>query len=125
MPITMVGWDVSVSAATVDLDEAQSLRRVGTELATFCVDIQRVHSGGHRDPRPYVLADPLAMAIAINKDVATDVRRLFVAIETSSELCRGQTVVDHRNVLRQTANVDVVLEASHQLFMQMLYDAVQ
>jgi purine nucleosidase len=113
------------SAATIKPDEAQSLRQVGTALATFCIDIQQTHSGGLTNARPFVIADPLAMAIAINRNVAMDTRRLFVAIETESTLCRGQTVVDHLNVLQKKANVDVVLAASHELFLQMLYDAVK
>ncbi len=125
MPITMVGWDVCVSAATINPDEAQSLRQVGTALANFCIDIQRTHGGGPTNARPFVIADPLAMAIALNRDVATDVCSLFVAIETESTLCRGQTVVDHLNVLQKQANIDVVLAASHELFLHMLYDAIQ
>ncbi len=124
MPITMVGWDVCVNAATIRPDEAQSIRQIGTALAEFCIDIQHVHGGGKLNARPFVIADPLAMAIALNRDVATDVRRLFVSIETESMLCRGQTVVDHLGVLKKAANIEVVLGASHELFLNMLYEAV-
>ncbi len=125
MPITMVGWDVCVSEATISSNEAQSIRQVGTMLAKFCIDIQQVHGGNKLHPGPFVIADPLAMAIALNREVATDIHKLFVAIETESTLCRGQTVVDHLNVLKKEATIDVVLGASHEMFMKMLYSAVE
>ena len=125
MPITMVGWDVCVSEATISSNEAQSIRQVGTTLAKFCIDIQHVHGGNNLHPGPFVIADPLAMAIALNRDVATEIRKLFVAIETESKLCRGQTVVDHLGVLKKEATIDVVLGASHEIFLKMLYAAVE
>jgi purine nucleosidase len=125
MPITMVGWDVCVNKATISLDEAQSIRQIGTTLAEFCIDIQHVHGGGKLNARPFVIADPLAMAIALNREVATDVRTLSVSIETESRLCRGQTVVDHLGVLKKEANVDVVMGASHEAFLHMLHEAVR
>jgi inosine-uridine nucleoside N-ribohydrolase len=57
--------------------------------------------------------------------VATDIRKLFVAIETESILCRGQTVVDHLSVFKKEATIDVVLGASHEMFMKMFYSAVE
>jgi purine nucleosidase len=48
-----------------------------------------------------------------------------VAIETESELCRGQTVVDHLAVTKHEPNVEVVLEASREKFLRILYDAVR
>jgi purine nucleosidase len=42
MPLKMVGLDVSRKHASFTPDEAAELRGVGTPLAEFCVDIQRV-----------------------------------------------------------------------------------
>ena len=71
------------------------------------------------------LPDPLAMAIALDPSVATKTKHLYVAIETESELCRGQTVVDHLAVTKHKPNVEVVLEASREKFLRILYDAVR
>jgi purine nucleosidase len=49
----------------------------------------------------------------------------FVAIETQSELCRGQSVVDHLQIMGYEPNAEVVMEASHEKFVQMLFDAVR
>jgi len=71
------------------------------------------------------LPDPITMAIALNPRVATETKSLYVAIETQSSLCRGQTVVDHLGVTGQPPNVAVVLAASRELFLEMLHQAVE
>lgn len=64
-------------------------------------------------------------AIALQPEVATETKSFFVAIEAQSELCRGQSVVDHFGVLGREPNAEVVLKASREMFLQMLFDAVR
>lgn len=128
MPITMVGWDASLAYATFNSDEIEKLLSVGTPLAKFCVNIQKVlnkFSVKEMNLDGFDLPDPLAMAVALDPAVATETKFLFVAIETESELCRGQTVVDHLAVTKHEPNVEVVLEASREKFLRILYDAVR
>jgi purine nucleosidase len=101
MPLTMVGWDVSRTYAVFDPNEAARLRRLGTPLAEFCVDIQKVVNEFALNVtrlEGFDLPDPMAMAVALNPAVATLVKHLHVEVETSSSLCRGQTIVDHLQV---------------------------
>jgi len=128
LSIKMVGWDVSYTHATFDPQEADRLRGIGTPVAEFCVDIQRVvnkFSVQKTTLDGFDLPDPIAMAVALDRAVATRTEPLFVAIETDSELCRGQTVVDHLPITEQEPNVAVVLEASRDRFLHILYDAVR
>jgi purine nucleosidase len=128
IPITMVGWDASLAYATFNSHEMEKLRSIGTPLAEFCVDIQKVlnkFSVEEMNLDGFDLPDPLAMAVALDPAVATMTKSLFVAIETESELCRGQTVVDHLAVTKHEPNVEVVLEASREKFLRILYDAVR
>ena len=128
MPITMVGWDVSYTYATLNEDEAARLRDVGTPLATFCVDIQAAlvkFATETSGLEGFDLPDPIAMAVAIDPSVVTKSRRLFVAVETGGAWCRGQTVVDHLGVTGRSPNVDVVVEASRDRFLEMLHEAVR
>ncbi|HUT15317.1 MAG TPA: nucleoside hydrolase [Anaerolineae bacterium] len=127
-PIKMVGWDIAHIYATLDPQETGKLRKIGTRLAEFCVDIQRVlkefvvqatHLEG------FDLPDPIAMAVALDSAVAPRTRHLFVAIETGSELCRGQTVVDHLMTTGDEPDVEVALEVSRERFLCILPDAVQ
>jgi len=128
MPLTIVGWDVSRTYAVFDPDEANRLRRVGTPLAEFCVDIQRVVNEFALNVtrlEGFDLPDPMAMAVALDPTVATATKRLYVEIETSSLACRGQTIVDHLQITGQAPNVNVVLEASRQRFLSILHQSVR
>jgi purine nucleosidase len=127
LPLKMVGWDISRSYATFNSQEAENLQSI-SPLAQFCVDIQKtlVQFGLQQTQLGgFDLPDPITMAIALEPAVATMTKRLFVAIETDSELCRGQTVVDHLMITGHEPNVEVVLAASRERFLRILYDAVQ
>jgi purine nucleosidase len=124
-PITMVGWDISRKRAVITPTEAEELRALGP-LGAFSVDIQRTLIEFCREQTlldGYDLPDPIAMAVALDPDVATEVRRSHVAVETAGELTRGETVVDYRGVARPP-NAAVVLDASRERFMALLRDAL-
>lgn len=125
-PLTMVGWDVSRRFAVITPREAEELRALGP-LGAFSVDIQRTlieFCRAHTLLDGYDLPDPIATAIALDPAVATETRRLHVAVETQGGLTRGETVVDYRG---ETAppNADVVLEASRGRFVALLRDALR
>lgn len=125
-PLTMVGWDISRRHAVIAPQDAEELRALGP-LGAFSVDIQRTLVAFCRERTRldgYDLPDPIAMAVAIDPAVATEVRRLHVAVETRGELTRGETVVDYRGGA-QAPNVDVVLDASRELFLALLRDALR
>ena len=127
LPIEMVGWDVSHKHATFTAEEADDLRNV-SELAAFCVDIQkalREFGINYLKQDGFDLPDPIAMAVALEPDVATVTKHLRVDIETQSELTRGATVVDHLRVSGREPNADVVLEASRERFLESLYAALR
>jgi purine nucleosidase len=127
MPLKMAGWDISYTYATFNPEDTARLRNIGTPLAEFVVDIQGVltqfaiESSGLEG---FDLPDPITMAIALEPEIATVTNRLFVAVETGGEWCRGQTVVDHLGVTRREPNVDVVLEADRERFLALLHEAV-
>ena len=126
MPLKMVGLDICRQHASFTPEETAKLRGVGTPLAEFCVDIQRVVLN-EWDGR-VELPDPIAMAVAFEPAVATGTERRFVAVETGGEWCRGQTVVHHHGIAgvdEYVPNVEVVGEASRERFLEMLYEAVR
>ena len=126
-PITMVGWDVSRRFAVFDHADAARLRSLGA-LGRFSVDIQKsvdVFARTQIGLRGFDLPDAIAMAVALDPRVATDTRRLHVAVETRGELTRGQTVVDHLGIEKRAANADVVLAASRKHFLALLEDSLR
>jgi purine nucleosidase len=127
LPITMVGWDISYTYATFDPEEAARLRAVGTPVAAFCVDIQRVlqHYALATTKLPgWDLPDPIAMAIALDPTTATATKRTFVAVETEGVWGRGQTIIDHLGITDLPPNAEVVVSASRERFLDLLYRAV-
>jgi purine nucleosidase len=127
LPIVMVGWDVSHHHARFSPEDERQLRAV-SELSAFCVDIQeglRAFGKSYLKQEGFDLPDPIAMAVALDPSVATVVKRLRVDIETKSELTRGATVVDHLRVTGLEPNTDVVLEASRERFLEILYNSVR
>jgi purine nucleosidase len=127
MSIRMVGWDISRTYAVFNPADTAALRAIDTPLARFCVDIQKgVQQFALTTTRlqGFDLPDPIAMAIALDPTVATRTHRCFVAIETVSPLCRGQSVVDHLHLMGREPNAEVVMEASREQFLRMLFDAV-
>lgn len=128
MPLKIVGWDISRTYAVLDPQDTAELRAIGTPLAKFCVDIQETvkqFAMTQSKLRGFDLPDPIATAIALQPEVATETKSLYVAIETQSELCRGQSVVDHNAILGKEPNADVVLKASRERFWNMLKEAVR
>jgi purine nucleosidase len=126
MPLKMVGLDIGRQHASFTPEESAKLRGVGTPLAKFCVDIQRVVLN-EWDGR-VELPDPIAMGFALDPAVSTRTERRFVAVETGGEWCRGQTVVDHHKITdgeEYVPNVEVVVEASRERFLELLYEAVR
>jgi purine nucleosidase len=125
-PITMVGWDISRKYAVFTPEDGDELRALGP-LGAFSVDIQRTlveFALQHTRLAGFDLPDPIAMAVAIDREVATDIRRVHVAVERRGELTRGQTVVDHDSRFG-AANVDVVFAASRERFLALLHDALR
>ena len=60
------------------------------------------------------------MAVALDPAVATETRHLNVVVETRGEFTRGATVVDHTGYTDRPRNVQVVLEASRERFVELL-----
>jgi len=128
LPIKMVGWDISRKYALMRPDTVAAIRGEGTELAAFCMDIQatvEAYVSNSRESAWYTLPDPIAMSVALDPAVATRTGLHHVAVEVESDLCRGQTVVDHTGVTGQNPNAEIVFEASAERFVEMLKKAVR
>jgi purine nucleosidase len=114
----MVGWDISRKYAVFPPEDAAELRALGP-LGEFAVDIQRSLVEFTRTQTKlagFDLPDPIAMAVALDPSVATDVRPAHVEVAPTA-----QTVVDES----AEPNADVVFEASRDRFVALLRDALR
>lgn len=122
MPLTHIGWDISVTSAVYSTEEARRLRAIGTPFAEFTVDIQAVLDDYAKEVSGldgFDLPDPIAMAVAIDPTIAT-CRRVHVDIVTGDGEARGRDIIDWRGLTGRPANVDVVTEVPQAAFRTML-----
>lgn len=109
MPILMIGHEHSLADAVLTLEELAEIRALGplAELAVDCnaaalrASTEWLRESGLTQP------DPVAMAVALDPTICTVREHCYVAVETSSELTRGMTVVDRWGVLNRTPNLDI------------------
>jgi len=91
-------------------DEIAAIEAIGTKKAKFAVESNRAAREGYRVQTGEVglsLADPTAMAVALDRSIGLSWSRHRVAIETESELTRGMTVIDRLNVSADENNAKV------------------
>jgi inosine-uridine nucleoside N-ribohydrolase len=142
IPITMVGLDVTHQTLLTEKHKNQ-LGKSNSKLAKFASEVSDHYlkiTNEFFNGKGVALHDPLAIAIAIDKTLVTDMRPMYIDVETKGELTYGQTVAnrmlitesaelrDGRLVLTRfgtvKANVDVpmVVEADRavEMFMQRL-----
>lgn len=127
MNLEFVGWDISRTYADISPSQAQDIRTIGTSLAEFSIDIQRVVAefcANETHVNGFDLPDPIAMAYAINGNIAIEFRDLHLTVETLGPRTLGMVVMDTLGVLHQVPNARVVTRANKKLFLSMLVDAV-
>ncbi len=107
LPIELVGWQLCRGEANLTPSDIERVRGLGTPLANFTLDSNRVAMEANRVQTGEIgipLPDPTAMAIALDPTICTRSSRHYMEIETSSPLTRGMTVVDRLGVAGDERN---------------------
>ena len=116
--ITMVGWDISRQYAVFEPADWDELRALGP-LGAFSVDIQRTlieFCKGTLGKESFDLPDPIAMAVALDRRVATQTIR--VRVEVDQETAKTHMRADGG------PQCEVVVAASRERFVALLRDAL-
>jgi purine nucleosidase len=107
LPVEMVGWQVSRGESVLTEAEIEEVLALGTDKARFAIECngqaQRAYFT-QTGERGLSLADPTAMAVALDRHIGTNWSRHFVEVECASELTRGMTIVDRLNVTHDASN---------------------
>lgn len=122
MPLTFIGWDISVASATFDAAQAAELRALGP-LGEFGVDIQAVLDVYAREQSQiagFDLPDPIAMSVAIDPSIATS-RMVHVDVLIGDGPERGLDAIDWLGVTGSEPNADVVTHVPRDSFIDMLH----
>jgi len=114
LPIELVGWHLCRGEAILDDADIARILGFNNPLAKFAIECNsharhalKVQTG----EEGICLPDPVAMSIALDPTIATNVSDHYIDIETKSELTRGMTVVDRLNVADDERNKDVWVSA--------------
>jgi purine nucleosidase len=113
--IEMIGWHVSRGASVLQHDEIAAIEALGTAKAKFAIESNSTAREAYRVQTSEIglsLADPTAMAVALDRSIGLSWSRHRVAIETGSRLTRGMTVVDRLNVHHDENNANIWREAT-------------
>lgn len=115
--LTMVGLDVT---RKVLMNEAHIQELGDTPMAAYVKQSTADYTQRYFERngiRACALHDPLAVGVAMCPELVTT-RKLYVDIETRSELCDGQTVCDFQNRLGKNPNMNVCLEVDAPAFFE-------
>ena len=121
MKVEIVGWDVSLADSVIDTELAEELRLLGP-LGAFSIDIQKALRAFIQEVTGrsgFDWPDPIAMAVALEPDIATSEahRRVEVSLGLGHE--RGQTIVDHLGNTKREPNCRVVYRVDRERFIEM------
>lgn len=124
LPLVQVGWELCRGDANLLEEDIQYIREMDTEFGHFTIDCNRqaiqTNQEWLADPS-LPLPDPVAMAVALDPSIVIRQSKHFVDIETDSEMTRGMTVVDERQVTKKEPNVDVIWEIDVPAWKEILY----
>ena len=111
MPMEMVGWELSRHDAALTSAEIETVTSFGTQRARLAIACNLTALDASQKIQlasGLLLADPVAMAVALDPDVVTRKGKYFVDVEITSQMTRGATVVDELGVLHKAPNMTVV-----------------
>jgi len=114
---TLVDWEATMRHG-IAFERMQAWLDADNPRARFYTAISRkTHAWSRERGRPNVLvADALAMAVALQPDIVTRAEERHVAIELAGTHTRGATVVDWESRMGIAANARIVLDVDQARF---------
>jgi purine nucleosidase len=114
---TLVDWEATMRHG-IAFERMQAWLDADDPRARFYASISRkTHAWSRERGRPNVLvADALAMAVALQPDIVTRAEDRHVAIELTGTHTRGATIVDWESRSGAAANARIVLDVDQARF---------
>jgi purine nucleosidase len=105
----MVSWETTLQYP-LPMAQYHELAALPTKSAQFFERINRMFADLMENARlpGYLLADGLAMAVALEPTIVQESMTRYVTIELHGTHARGQTIIDHRGRLKRAPNVEIV-----------------
>ena len=123
--ITMVGLDVTEKALLTreDLQSLDPNNPLVDFVKKVTADYMKNYYNAHGQ-YACLMHDPLAVSLAINGDFVKTAP-YYVAVETNSIYCDGETICDFKGHWKKEPNVEVALELNHKAFIDFLTKRIQ
>jgi len=110
LAMTWLGWELSCNEATLDDNEMASIRALDNDRATVAIDCNAHALRAVKELQGQTglaLADPVAMAVALDERIATDIGHYYLDIAMGDGNTRGMTIVDKLHVTAHPPNARV------------------
>lgn len=123
IPLKAVGLDITADPSnSIRTDQYREIEELGTKRSRLVADLCR---GLIRRFGLVQLHDPIAVAVALNPDLA-ETKKFFVDVETIGLLTRGQTIPDRRlhRPLRREPNMEICVSLDSGRFMKLFMERV-
>jgi len=123
MPLTLLGWELSRGDATLNDEEMQQILALNTERARVAINCNRTALEAVRSIQGeagLALADPVAMAVALDRNIGTQYAEHYVDIVCGNDITRGMTVVDRLHVTGKPTNAEVCFSIDTKLWKTLL-----
>jgi purine nucleosidase len=114
---TLVDWELVLrhGIAFQTMERWLASKNPGAQFFDAISRKTREWTRGHGRPR-LMVADALAMAVALQPDIVTRAENHHVAVELTGALTRGATVVDWQDRFAQPANAHIVMDVDQVRF---------
>ncbi len=121
----LVDWELCVRQAW-SFERFEAWLAADDYRARFYSVISRQHRTYSRTQgrQGVVVADALAMAVALQPQIVTQTEARYVSIELDGELTRGMTVVDWQQRTGQAANAHIVMNVDTERFSSLVASAL-
>lgn len=127
MPMTFVGWDVSMNDTFITEDDMAYLKGSDSKLAQFCV---RCNMGLYDfnwkrfKKKGFDLPDPVTMVSAICPDIILEQSEVSISISYRDEETYGQMLIDRYNLPEREKCINIVTKIDAVRFKEILFSAL-
>ena len=122
--LTFVGWDACLDSAMLNPDEIKKIRESG-ELGKFCIESNRtlmeMNKGRFGDS--YLdMADPAAMAAALNPECIDKCEKYYCQVDTSEGPSYGAVLVDYYHFSGNPENAFICSKLHPSLYKKYIFE---
>lgn len=128
VPITTVGFDVSVESSVFTDDDYAKVEKLGTRYADFFMKINRIrrqYCKEHQKMNGSNHPDAITIAAVIDPTIITEKVVRYVDVETRGELTLGALAIDELGVWGKQPNATICVEADEARFKKMVFDVLK